>query len=98
MKTHPVFRALDKPLTILGVERKFFFSILILSFGLFQASKVLLPALMVFFILWLIAKAAMQSDPRLFEILIRGSRFASRYDPALQPKGDEGRGFSSATV
>jgi type IV secretory pathway VirB3-like protein len=91
MHTRPVYRSLSKPMTILGVERRLFFFILMVAFLLFHLSETLLPALVLFGILWTLAKAATQADPQMLRILLNSSRFAARYDPALRQNGG-GRG------
>jgi type IV secretory pathway TrbD component len=82
VKRKPVYRSINKLLTILGVERRLFFFILTVSFALFHLSQALLPAVVLFFILWLLARTATQTDPQLLRAILNSSRFAARYDPA----------------
>ena len=91
METRPVYRSLNKPMTLLGVERKLFFVILVKSFVLFHFTEGLLAALLVFAILWMFARAATQADPQFLQVLMNSSRFAARYDPA-QREGKVGDG------
>jgi type IV secretory pathway VirB3-like protein len=87
MERRPVYRSLNKPLTILGVERKLFFSILLVAYALFQFGEALLPAIVLFCCLWLAAKSVTQIDHQLLRIVLNSNRFTSRYDPALRGKG-----------
>lgn len=86
METRPVYRSLNKPMTLLGVERRLFFVILIASFLLFHFTEGLLTALLVFVILWMFARAATQADPQFLRVLMNSSRSAARYDPALRER------------
>jgi type IV secretory pathway TrbD component len=83
MKTRPVYRSLSKTLTIMGVERRLFFGILLTCFAIFQLFEALLAAVLLFAVLWIFARAATQADPQLLRILLNSNRFAVRYDPAL---------------
>lgn len=82
MTRRPVYRSLNKLLTIWGVERKLFFFILTVAFALFQLSNALLPALVLFVVLWFCARAATRLDPQLMRIVLNSGRFCERYDPA----------------
>ena len=87
MDTRPVFRSLNKPMTLMGVERRMFFAIVMVSFILFHLSEALVPALALFGVLWVFARAFTQADPQLLRVLMNSSRFAARYDPARVEKG-----------
>jgi len=80
----PVYRSVNKILTIWNVERKLFFCILLFAAAMFQVSQSLLPSLGTFVVLWVVARAATQADPQLLQVLISSSRFVPRYDPAYQ--------------
>ncbi len=79
---HAVYPALNKPLTILGVERKLFFCLVMAAAALFTFFSALLPALALFFVFLVLLRAATQIDPQILRVLINSSRFAVRYDPA----------------
>jgi type IV secretory pathway TrbD component len=83
----PVYRSVNKILTIWSVERKLFFCILLLAAAMFQGSQNLLPSLGTFGVLWVAARAATQADPQMLKVLINSSRFVPRYDPAYQDEG-----------
>lgn len=93
---NPVFRALNRPLLVLGVERKLFFLLLTTSFALFVVVSALLPSLILFVLLWCGAKLARSIDPQFFQIALNSRRQTGRYDPAkFSPVGKGARhGFS----
>jgi type IV secretory pathway TrbD component len=80
----PIHRALNKPLTILGVERKLFFFSALVSAGFFNFFGSLLGGLLMFVVLFLAARMATAKDPQLLRILLNASKFKARYDPAKQ--------------
>src|SRR5205807_10228045 len=79
---NPIHRALNKPLTILGVERKLFFLAMLIGAGTFNFFGSLLGGLLMFAVLFLLARLATAKDPQLLLIPLNSSRFKSRYDPA----------------
>ena len=81
-QVNPIHRALNKPLTILGVERKLFFFAMLIGAGTFNFFGSLLGGLLMFAVLFLLARLATATDPQLLRILLNASRFRSRYDPA----------------
>src|SRR2546422_10210210 len=81
-QVNPIHRALNKPLTILGVERKLFFLAMLIGAGTFNFFGSLLGGLLMFAVLFLAARLATATDPQLLRILLNASRFKSRYDPA----------------
>jgi len=81
-QVNPIHRSLNKPLTILGVERKLFFLAMLIGAGTFNFFGSLLGGLLMFVVLFLSARSATVRDPQLLRILLNASRFRSRYDPA----------------
>jgi type IV secretory pathway VirB3-like protein len=79
---HPVYRSLNKPLTILGVERRLFFLALVVGAATFNFFGSLLVALLMVIVFYAIARWATATDPQIFRILLNSSRFKPRYDPA----------------
>lgn len=82
MKTKRVYPSLNKRRTIWGVERKSFFFILTISFGLFHLSGALVPALILFVVLLIAARWATRFDPQILRIVMNSHRLSPRYDPA----------------
>jgi len=81
-QVNPIHRALNKPLTVLGVERKLFFLAMLIGAGTFNFFGSLLGGLLMFAVLFLSARWATARDPQLLRILLNASRFKPRYDPA----------------
>ena len=75
-------KAINKPLTILGVERKLFFVALILGAATFNLFGSLLGGLLVFGSLFVMAQWATRTDPQILRILLNSSKFRREYDPA----------------
>ena len=77
----PVYRALNKPLTLLWIDRRLFFCIVTASAAVFNLFAAPLPGVVLFLVLWGLARIAMRADPQFLRILINANRFATRYDP-----------------
>jgi type IV secretory pathway TrbD component len=75
-------KAINKPLTILGAERKLFFVALIMGAAAFNLFGSLLGGLLVFGSLFLMAQWATRTDPQILRILLNSSKFRREYDPA----------------
>jgi type IV secretory pathway TrbD component len=74
--------AINKPLTILGAERKLFFVALIMGAAAFNLFGSLLGGLLVSGSLFLMARWATRTDPQILRILLNSSKFRREYDPA----------------
>jgi type IV secretory pathway VirB3-like protein len=79
---HPVYRSLNKPLAILGVERRLFFVALIMAGATLNFFASLMAALLIFAALYCLARWATVTDERILHILLNSSRFRLRYDPS----------------
>jgi type IV secretory pathway TrbD component len=79
---HPVYRSLNKPLTIWGAERRLFFLAAIIGSGTFNFFSSLLGGLLMFAGLYAFARWATATDPQILRILLNSSQFRLRYDPA----------------
>ena len=77
-----VYKALNKPLTILGAERKLFFVALIMGAATFNLFGSLLGGLLIFGSLFLLAQWATRTDPQILRILLNSTKFRREYDPA----------------
>jgi type IV secretory pathway TrbD component len=81
VQTNPVFRSLNRPLTILGAERKLFFFALVLAACVFNLFSSLLGALAMFFALYLFARWATRTDPQILRFLLNSAKTRTQYDP-----------------
>jgi type IV secretory pathway TrbD component len=79
---HPVYRALNKPLTIWGAERRLFFLALLMGAAAFNFFGSLLTGLLLFIVLYLVARWATVIDPQLLRIVLNAAKFRAHYDPA----------------
>jgi len=73
---------MNRPLTILGVERKLFFFSMLVAAGVFNFFGSFFGGLLMFAVLFFAARMATANDPQLLRILLNASKFKSRYDPA----------------
>ena len=79
---HPVYKSINKTLTIWEVERRLFFLSLIMGGATFNLFGSLLSGLVMFAALFLLARWATAVDPQILRILLNSSRFKAHYDPA----------------
>jgi type IV secretory pathway TrbD component len=76
-----VHRALSRPLTILGAERRLFFFAMCLGAGTFNLLNSLLGGLLIFAFLYGLARWATQTDPQVLRFLLTAAALRSQYDP-----------------
>lgn len=76
------YRSINRPLTILGAERRLFFLALMTGVGLFNFFGSLFAGLLAFLALWLLAAWSTRTDPQMLRILLNSSRARIRYDAA----------------
>ena len=81
MQPNPVFRSLNRPLTILGAERKLFFFALVMAACFFNLFNSLVGALGMFFALYLFARWATRTDPQILRFLLNSTKTRTQYDP-----------------
>lgn len=81
-RINPIYKAINKPLTILGAERRLFFSALILGGATFNLLGSLLCGFLIFVALLILARWATGNDPELLRILLNSTKFKYQYDPA----------------
>src|SRR5438445_9979787 len=80
-RTNPVQRSLSRPLTILGAERKLFFFAMCLGAGTFNLLNSLLGGVLIFVLLYFLARWATQTDPQILRFLLTAATLRSQYDP-----------------
>jgi type IV secretory pathway TrbD component len=78
---HQVYKSINKPLTILGAERKLFFLALVMGAATFNFFGSLVSGVVMFFALYFFARWATVSDPQILRIVLNSSKFKLRYDP-----------------
>ena len=77
---NPVYRLLNKPLTILSVERRLFFIAALMGAATFNFFGSLAGGLGMFTALYLFARWATATDPEILRILLNSSKFHLRYE------------------
>ena len=92
-RRNPIYQSLNRPLTILGVERRLFFFAMLVGAGTFNFFGSLLGGLLMFASLFMAARLVTARDPQLLRILLNASKFKSRYDPAKRAVS-RGKGIS----
>ena len=84
----PVYKALHRPLTICGVDRRLFFLALTMGAATFNLFYSFLAGLLVVGSLFVFALWATKRDPEMLRILLSSSRFKTRYDGAKHARVD----------
>lgn len=77
----PVFKALHRPLTILGVDRRLFFLALMVGAATFNLFYSFVAGLLMCGGLYGFALWATWRDPAMLNILLASARARRRYDP-----------------
>ena len=85
-RLNPVYKSMNKPLTIWGAERRLFFLALVMGAATFNLFGSLSSGLGMFAALFLFARWATGTDPQILRILLNASKFKRRYDPLKRPR------------
>lgn len=83
-----VYKALHRPLTVCGVDRRLFFLALMMGAATFNLFYSFLAGLLMFIALYGFALWATKHDPDMLRILLSSSRFCPRYDPIKHARFD----------
>ena len=78
---HPVYKSINKPLTIWGAERRLFFLALIMGAATFNFFASLTSGLAMFVALYVFARWATAADPEMLRIVLNSAKFRPYYDP-----------------
>jgi type IV secretory pathway TrbD component len=76
-----VFKAMNRPLTILGAERRLFFVALISGGAIFSVMHSLLGGTVLFVVGVIAAQRATKYDIEILRVLLNSTKFRRRYDP-----------------
>jgi type IV secretory pathway TrbD component len=76
-----VFKAMNRPLTILGAERRLFFVALISGGAVFSLMHSLLGGILLFVVGVIAAQRATKYDVEILRVLMNSAKFRRRYDP-----------------
>ena len=77
-----VYKALHRPLTLCGVDRRLFFLALLVGVAAFNLFYSFLAGCLLFVALYLFAWWSTSHDPQLLRILLRAGQHRRRYDAA----------------
>jgi type IV secretory pathway TrbD component len=76
-----VHRSLSRPLTVLGAERKLFFFAMCMGAATFNLFASLIGGLLMFLLLYFLARWATQIDPQILRCLLTAAKLRVQYDP-----------------
>ena len=77
-----VYRALHRPLTVCGVDRRLFFLALLVGAATFNLFYSFLAGCLLFAVLYAFALWSTRHDPQMLQILLRAGINRNRYDAA----------------
>ena len=80
-RANKVFKAMNRPLTVLGAERRLFFVALISGGSIFSLLHSLLGGIGLFIVGVVVARIATKHDVEILRVLFNSSKFRRRYDP-----------------
>ena len=81
LRRNKVHKAINRPLTILGAERRLFFVALIAGGAVFSLMHSLLGGILLFVVGVVIAWIATKHDVEVLRVLFNSGKFRRRYDP-----------------
>lgn len=81
MRINKVYKSINKPLTILGVERGLFFFSAMMGAATFNMLSTLAGGLLVFGFLFSFSVWATRNDPQMLRILLNSAKYKSQYCP-----------------
>ena len=76
-----VFKAMNRPLTVMGAERRLFFVALITGGAIFSLMHSLLGGIGFFIVGVIVARIATRLDVEILRVLMNSTKFRRRYDP-----------------
>jgi type IV secretory pathway TrbD component len=85
---HPVYKAMIRPLTLMGVERRLFFLALLLGAATFNLFYSFLAGLLTSGIVYGFARVCAAVDRQMLPILFRSFAGRPRYDAARHELGN----------
>jgi len=81
MRTNRVYKVMNRPLTILGAERRLFFVALLSGAGVFNLLHSLMGGILLFIVSLIAAQQATKYDTEILRVLLNSAKFKPRYDP-----------------
>jgi len=81
MRANRVYKVMNRPLTILGAERRLFFVALLSGAGVFNLLHSLVGGILLFIVALIAAQQATKYDTEILRVLLNSAKFKPRYDP-----------------
>lgn len=81
-RLHQVYKSINKPLTIWGVERRLFFVAVMMGGATFNLFGSLFSGVVMFLVLYAFGRWATVADPQILRVLLNSAKFKPQYDPA----------------
>ena len=81
LPVRPVYKAIHRPLTLCGIDRRLFFLALMMGAATFNLFYSFVAGMLTFVVLYVFGVWATRRDPKMLQILMGSSRFRPRYDP-----------------
>jgi type IV secretory pathway TrbD component len=80
-RVNRVYKAMNRPLTVLGAERRLFFVALISGGAIFSVFHSLFGGIGLFIVGTIVARIATKHDVEILRVLFNSGKFRRRYDP-----------------
>jgi type IV secretory pathway TrbD component len=81
MRANRVYKVMNRPLTILGAERRLFFVALLMGAGIFNLLHSLVGGILLFIVALIAAQQATKYDTEILRVLLNSAKFRPQYDP-----------------
>ena len=80
MRSNRIYKVMNRPLTILGAERRLFFVALLSGAGVFNLLHSLMGGILLFIVGLIAAQQATKFDTEILRALLNSAKFKPRYD------------------
>jgi type IV secretory pathway TrbD component len=80
-RSNRTYKTMNRPLTVLGAERRLFFVALISGGAAFSLMHSLLGGIVLFIVGVIAARRATRYDVEILRVLMNSTKFRRRYDP-----------------
>jgi type IV secretory pathway TrbD component len=81
MRSNRVYKVMNRPLTIMGADRRLFFVALLSGGGVFNLLHSLVGGILLFTVALIAAQQATKYDTEILRVLLNSAKFKPRYDP-----------------
>ena len=85
-RQNKVFKAMNRPLTVLGAEHRLFFVALVSGGAIFSLMHSLLGGILLFVVGVIAARRATKYDVEILRVLLNSSKFRRGYDAMKWPE------------